>query len=104
MSGIPEDSSFAQELMLLGDERNTTSSWCPTSYDDSIASISYQHIEQNVSLAPLSALLFATASIQPLFTPSGDVWTETAFGETHCSSLMSLDGSINFGIYSKSSI
>lgn len=104
VSGIPEDSSFAQELMLLGEEVNTTVAWCPAQFTQEISAVSYHHIEQNVSLAPLSALLFATASIQPLFTPSGETWTETEFENIHCSSLVSPDGNLNFGIYLKSSV
>lgn len=101
VSGTPGGTSFAQELILLGEEVNTSVAWCPAQFSQELSAVSYQHIEQNVSLAPLSALLFATASIQPLFTPSGETWTETEFENIHCSSLVSDEGDINFGIYTK---
>lgn len=104
ISEPPVETSLGQTLFSLGEEVNSTSSWCPAVFESTMSSVSYEHLEQSVSLAPLSALMYATASIQPLYTPTGEVWTETGFGEVHCSSLISHDGVLNFGIYSTGTV
>jgi len=104
VSGPPQETSAGQSMFSLGEEVNSTSGWCPAAFESTVSSVSYEHLQQSVSLAPLSALLYATASIQLLFTPTGEIWTETGFGEVQCSSLTSHDGILNFGIYSTGDI